>query len=738
MARLFWDSDANELRINLDGLSPLSIRTPVEISLLDYVAEAEGVPLIQQYKTGYENFEIQEAGDSLVARGNMTLPEIGVEVRDTWESHGDRLCLERTVLAEPGLPLRYDLRVNFTESPGIKYYLPGAITHPKQHKREGDYLFAEDRLAYPALGALSEASGQAMMVARENFALYDAPPQRTHGDVEFVRNTDLVSIGFSRSEAGKDLASGEVLLSWPPAERDLSNQLNQDGSAWASYHSRPQAVGHTARFVFEGQKAGTYADVVERVNRWVVDIADPQPTPPPVSLERSIDLRLDSASKTYVENSTGFAGFVLNFDPKNGYQSEAKAFGASFADHQMGGSRDFLEYGFTGRQLDIACSLAQRDPDEWAVRGARVVDSFVSRMCFDTGWVATIFDLATDEPVFAVGDRRGLVMHYLGESELTGTYLRMMVEAMGDLARNITLHRRLGRDVSEWENAIASFCAFLLSTQNEDGSWYRAYSPDGTPIVGTNWFGDEDRSGKSATAAVVPFLLAVAQLTPDADQVRRAAQRAGQYVRWATDSGSEYRGGTLDNPNDLDKEACFLAMRSNLAMYRETGESIWLESATRAAWFAHGWHSLRAVPNATGTEVDRAAVVSTGWGGINSTWGLGVTDIYSLFFATDLLELSAQTGIEHFARLAHLIAYSSLQILAVPEQLHGFVDAGMQPEGISFTCQGADEGLIQKGDTWGGLGWPYTAGTSALHSYLAKREELFKTQQGLSTQARKG
>ena len=46
----------------------------------------------------------------------------------------------------------------------------------------------------------------------------------------------------------------------------------------------------------------------------------------------------------------------------------------------------------------------------------------------------------------------------------------------------------------------------------------------------------------------------------------------------------------------------------------------------------------------------------------------------------------------------------------------------MQPEGIAFCDQGVDAGLIAKGDTWGGLGWPYTAGTFGLHRYLTAKQ----------------
>jgi hypothetical protein len=48
----------------------------------------------------------------------------------------------------------------------------------------------------------------------------------------------------------------------------------------------------------------------------------------------------------------------------------------------------------------------------------------------------------------------------------------------------------------------------------------------------------------------------------------------------------------------------------------------------------------------------------------------------------------------------------------------GFVDIGMQPEGVGITSQGMDEELIRKGDTWGSLGWIYSAGTYGLDAYL--------------------
>ena len=186
---------------------------------------------------------------------------------------------------------------------------------------------------------------------------------------------------------------------------------------------------------------------------------------------------------------------------------------------------------------------------------------------------------------------------------------------------------------------------------------------------------------------------------------------------------ADYRGGTLDNPNLVDKEAAFIAMRALLRLHETaehagTPDGRWLAGASAAATIAVTWHSLVEVPAIEDTPLGRARVVSTGWGGINSVWGVGVTDIYSLFFIADLATLGRLTRSTIFQRSAELIAASSLELLAVPGHLYGFADPGMQPEGISFCSQGVDDGLIVKGDTWGGLGWPYTAGTYGLATYL--------------------
>ncbi|WP_210507620.1 hypothetical protein [Naasia sp. SYSU D00057] len=649
------------------------------------------------------------------AEWELELGGVRATGRDVWSPDAGTLERTVTVSGPAGEGARLESAVLLDADPAARYLAPGMVYSPQQWTAGVERSFADSRLAYPVVARWTPADRAVLWLARQSLATEDLGADRQPGQSDFLHRTDIGSVGFV---PGAD----RLVASLPYREGAASAMLDAAGTPAAAF--APVAPGGTvlrAVYRIAAAAADSYVDAVTAVFSDVLDAADPQPTDLPVPYEESIDLRLDSASRTWVKDPSGFAAFVLNFDPERGYPSTAKAFGASFADHAMTGARDVIEYGFTGRQLNLAYLLARRDGD-WLERSRAVVDSFVEHMATESGFVHTLWNLREGRPLFAVGDTSGPVMHYLGRSELQGTYTRMMAEAGNDLLLNIGLHRELGADVSEWREAALRLGSFFVRAQEPDGSWFRAYTPDGEAIAGTDWFGDRVLSGKSATGTVVPFLVALAEEAGDeAMPFLDAARAATRFILDHHVGPAEYRGGTLDNPNLVDKEAAFVAMRALLAVAdadpARADELI--EGARQAAEVAITWHSIQAVPNIPGTPLGRAGARSVGWGGINSVWGVGVTDIYSLFFVADLHRLGTRLGIERFQRIASLIAASSLQMLAVPGALHGFADAGMQPEGISFCPQGVDEGLIGKGDTWGGLGWPYTAGTFGLGEYLA-------------------
>jgi hypothetical protein len=717
-------ADGSEIRLRSSGEVVATIPRPIEARSLGSVA----------VRGSYDS--VSEANGAIVGTSEWAVGGAQITVTDQWITDGEqRVILQRSVRSSGISPsgLQLALAVHLPEAADRRYFAPGMVYSPEQWATGGTYSYCDSRLAYPVVAAIG-ASG-VISLMRLNTALVDSAPVREPGSRTFLQRTQIGSVGFNAN-------ANALIASWPYFEGDRSALLDAARHSASAFFPLDRPLDETLSYAIDVSQAEDHAEAIRSIFEQAVENADPSPARVDVELPESVDLRLDSAAKTFRRSAHGFAGFVLNFDPERGYESDPKAFGASFAEHAMSGTHDILEYGFTGRQLNLAYMLAKRAPEEWAEPGAAVVDSFVSRMTTPSGWVHTLWDFAADEAVFACGDSRGVVMHYLGASDLPGTYTRMMAEVGRDLLLNVALHRELGADTSGWLAAATALGGFFLRSQEPDGSWFRAYAPTGEPIVESDWFGYRSGSGKTATAAVIPFLTALARAIDEApdhsvneeDRVRTAtvldsARRAGNYVRESAVDPDEYRGGTLDNPNVVDKEAAFIVMQAMLALFDvATGAADPAEaadrlaSARRAAIFAITWHSLWAVPAIEGTRLATENVHSVGWGGINSVWGVGVTDIYSLFFLADLVRLGRLTDEPLFGRIAELAAWSSVQLLSTEQAGHGFVDSGMQPEGISFCSQGEDDGLIRKGDIWGGLGWPYTAGTHGLETYLRERD----------------
>ena len=702
----------------------LSVPFPVEVSTL-------AGPAVRQ---GYD--EVRDlGGDRWSATGRWAGGGVAVTLTDAWEpSAGGRMSLRRRLRAEPvadpdatGTPVAVQLRLSVdVPAPGgaWRFCAPAMVYVADQYAGATRRTFSDHRLAFPVVLAHQAGSGTAASLSRVRLATSDAAPVRQPGDSRFVQRTEIGSVGF---RCVPD--SPALLASWPYDEGETSASLDSRGTpASAHFPVGPDGVDMTLEYELALDEVPGYADAVLGAFRRGVQVADPRPSTHAFSLEESVRLRTASLTHTYREWSPGGAGFVLNFDPEQGYDSEAKAFGASFAVHGMTGSRDVLEYGFTGRQLNVALVLARSLGGDWVDRGRRVVDFFATELATPSGWLYPLFDLRRQRPLFSCGDPDGPVMHYLGRSDRPGAYTRMMAEAASDLLANHRLHTRLGGAPSGWLATCRRFAAFLLRVQGPDGSWFRAYTPDGLPIRGGGWFGDTEVGGKSATSVPVPYLLDLAaELGPDSEEgaaLVAAARRAGAYVLAGPVAADDHRGGTLDNPNVVDKEAALLSMRALLLLAEATGDSSFLEGASRSAKLAVTWHSAWTVPTIEGTALHRAGVRSPGWGAINSVWGAGVTDIYSLFFLADLLRLSRLTGEPLFARVAELAAHASVELLSWPGGSFGHADSGMQPEGIAFCDQGVDEGLIAKGQTWGGLGWTYTAGTDGLTRYLSERDRL--------------
>ena len=80
----------------------------------------------------------------------------------------------------------------------------------------------------------------------------------------------------------------------------------------------------------------------------------------------------------------------------------------------------------------------------------------------------------------------------------------------------------------------------------------------------------------------VPLLVIMSQENrADGKRYLDAAIKAAQFVWDNYGDRGYFQGGTLDQPNVIDKEAGMLALEAFLALYETTKDQIWLERESR-------------------------------------------------------------------------------------------------------------------------------------------------------------
>lgn len=440
----------------------------------------------------------------------------------------------------------------------------------------------------------------------------------------------------------------------------------------------------------------------------------------PFSREEGIQLRRKCVGRTYREFGPDGAGFFFDFDPEYGYESEPSGFGTSFHTIPHKTYTHILEYGFTGRQLNIALDLAMHSEDYFR-KAERVIDFFVNYCITENGWVYSLYDTEKGAPFASFGDASAPRLHYMYYEKCKGNYLRTMTEPMLDLLEAYLWYRKKGVKKEKWLESVIRFANFLLEKQNADGSWCRAYSMTGEPVYMNDredyTTEENDRGRKASTIIPVMFLCALANCLGE-EKYLQSAKKAGNYaleheVRWEL-----YQGGTMDNPNVVDKEASQYMMAGLYHLYQMTKSPEYLEGALCAAKQFVTWNYIWNAPMRKGNILFSRGFCTKGMGAINSIWCGGVVDIYSLFHIRELYLLGKEAEESFLIEMAEDISIATQQILSWSGDTMGFCDSGMQPEGFGICPQGMDEGMIEKGDIWGTLGWIYSAGISGMERYL--------------------
>jgi hypothetical protein len=320
--------------------------------------------------------------------------------------------------------------------------------------------------------------------------------------------------------------------------------------------------------------------------------------------------------------------------------------------------------GFTGKNLEAANFMlmeSDRDPGE---RGKKlrqqalaIIHSFLPLKMAPP--VGEGFHLDTGEPVMAIPEHHRIYLRSFGDDVkvLLKAYLR---------------ERKRGREHPDWLRWAKEFGDWLMTQQNAEGGFPRSWKPGTGEVV--------DASPNSSYNAV-PLLVLLAEATGDA-KYRQAAVRAGDFVWGFGGSNGVFVGGTIDNPDVIDKEAGTLSLEAYLALYEATHDRPWIDRAVRAANYSETWIYIWNIPMAADDDNAKLewkrGVSTVGLQLISS--GHSLVDEYMSFDVDEYARLYSLAKDSHYLDVARVLLHSTKSMVALPGRPYDLPASGWQQE----------------------------------------------------------
>ena len=368
-----------------------------------------------------------------------------------------------------------------------------------------------------------------------------------------------------------------------------------------------------------------------------------------------------------------------------------------------------IEFGFSGDQTLLAYVQTiwgqQKGVPLYIARARTVFDFFVNHCQLSNGFSHGIFDPLNDRFThwftgilmpFQYAEDETAVRRYVGKQiadalmpiaeELRGqqgNYLRTMCESVYPL---LLAYGRTGSAHQHWLEAGRRFGSFLLDTQADDGSWYRAYAPDGTGLTSpAAWFGASYQELKSGTIFPIPVLALLYRITGD-DRYKDAAARAADFIIDIYVDPVAYMGGLNDTTHiksvKTDSVGVMFLMRSLLKAYQLTADARHLAGAVKAAKILASWVYLWDVPLPEGTLLADVGFRSTGWAVCDVIAAGSYLDNEFLEFTGDLANVAVLAQEPALLDIAELVEHGMQYAVSTPRNDHGYVAPGIQCEGV--------------------------------------------------------
>ena len=317
------------------------------------------------------------------------------------------------------------------------------------------------------------------------------------------------------------------------------------------------------------------------------------------------------------------------------------------------------EMGFVGQQTGIGYQLIRwgtlNNDSEAIMKGKGIIDFWVNKTMTDTGCPKVWYQLA------------------LEQFEPQPQFIRELGDGLEGILDAYVFMRKNGQKHQKWLDYCIKTADWLTKNQNADGSFYRSYNYDGSMCM----------DSKANTPCVVRFLSWLYFVTGN-DSYKLAAQKAGEWAYENMYIKMEYRGGTCDNSDIMDKEAGLYAMFAFIALYDLTGENKWIEAAKGAADYVETFTYIWNYPIITyyPTMPFNTRHIS---GQSHIVVGIGAADMYMACGGYEFFRLYILTGDEHYLDYAQFIYMNSKQANDIDGSLGAAIPGLVHESG--FFCE---------------------------------------------------
>lgn len=658
------------------------------------------------------SYDVVEAdGDTTRCRADAALDDgTNVRVEDTWtpSEEGDGFLVSRSITvvergAAAGIRAELVLESPLAASPSDwQFYVTGALYNRNDTDLDGreDYLgsvqeYRDDRNGHLAVLAYLPSTRQGVSLARTSIPTHDVAldaGELSSGVV--VKDSDIGSLGVIFADD-----SPLVLRAGYPFGEERTFSLETSGRAWAGY--LPSEPGRTAVVEYEVRlfEADDLTEAIWDVTQRQMLRLSTRPAPLPLPLEelerhRFLLTQLYFKAWEPEEDERRPAGYLTHFSPRSGTTLGS-----------------LIEYGFTGAQALHALNAIRRGHRDgvplWINRGRQVLDFFVREFQSPNGYSQGIYDPLHKRFVtwftgilmpFQYSDDEATLTSFLGSQitrslgpiaaslrEVPGNYTRTMCESAYPLLLSYEEELRHGTEHPEWLAAGEAFGAFLLATQGADGSWHRAYSPEGDPLTHpVEWFGSSHVERGSGTIFPIEVLEALHRLT-GRDDFKAAALRAADYIAETFVPGVLYCGGLNDTTHiksvKIDSVGVMFAMRSLIRAYRLGGQARHLVAAVKAAKALTSWLFLWDVPFPADSLLASGGFRTTGWAVCDVIPAGSYVDDEFLEFLGDMLDVAVAGDVPELVDVVELVLNGMQYGLSIPSNMLGYAAPGIQCEG---------------------------------------------------------